>query len=93
MSDRIGVMRAGKLVQVGTPNEIYSSPRTEFVSEFMGDVNVIAVKSTGNGSLLAPSLEAKFTAPPARTPDQSGHRSSRRSTSAFSARPTRPPTP
>jgi spermidine/putrescine transport system ATP-binding protein len=73
MSDRIGVMRAGKLVQVGTPNEIYSSPRSKFVSEFMGDVNVIAVKSTGNGSLLAPSLEAKFTAPPGAPQIESGH--------------------
>ena len=43
MSDRIGVMRAGKLVQVGSPQEIYSAPQTRFVSEFIGDVNVIAV--------------------------------------------------
>ena len=28
MSDRIGVMRAGKLVQVGTPQQIYSAPNT-----------------------------------------------------------------
>ena len=42
MSDRIGVMRAGKLVQVGTPNQIYTAPQTKFVSEFMGDVNIIA---------------------------------------------------
>ena len=41
MSDRIGVMRAGKLVQVGTPNEIYTAPETKFVSEFMGDVNIL----------------------------------------------------
>jgi spermidine/putrescine transport system ATP-binding protein len=73
MSDRIGVMRDGKLVQVGTPNEIYSSPQTKFVSEFMGDVNVIAVESAGNGSLLAPSLQAKFTAPPGAPAIQSGH--------------------
>ena len=43
MSDRIGVMRAGKLVQVGTPQQIYSTPNTRFVSEFVGDVNVIPV--------------------------------------------------
>jgi spermidine/putrescine transport system ATP-binding protein len=73
MSDRIGVMRTGKLVQVGTPNEIYSSPQSKFVSEFMGDVNVIAVKSLGNGALLAPSLEAKFTAPPGAPQIESGH--------------------
>ncbi len=42
MSDRIGVMRAGKLVQVGSPQEIYSAPQTKFVSEFIGDVNVIS---------------------------------------------------
>ena len=40
MSDRIGVMRAGRLVQVGTPEEIYTRPADRFVSEFMGDVNV-----------------------------------------------------
>ena len=41
MSDRIGVMRQGRLVQVGTPNEIYTSPNSKFVSEFIGDVNII----------------------------------------------------
>jgi spermidine/putrescine transport system ATP-binding protein len=73
MSDRIGVMRAGKLVQVGSPNDIYSSPETRFVSEFMGDVNVIPVQSTENGSLLAPSLQAKFGLPPGAPEVQSGH--------------------
>ena len=45
MSDRIGVMRAGKLVQVGTPEEIYNTPADRFVSEFVGEVNVIAVRA------------------------------------------------
>ena len=53
MSDRIGVMRAGKLVQVGTPQEIYSAPNTRFVSEFMGDVNVIPVSLGSDGLLHA----------------------------------------
>ena len=47
MSDRIGVMRGGKLVQVGTPHEIYTAPETKFVSEFMGDVNIIPVRAGG----------------------------------------------
>lgn len=51
MSDRIGVMRAGKLVQVGTPHQIYTSPTTRFVSEFVGDVNVIPVSLGARGSL------------------------------------------
>lgn len=53
MSDRIGVMRAGKLVQVGTPSEIYSTPNTRFVSEFVGDVNVIPVALGKDGLLHA----------------------------------------
>lgn len=56
MSDRIGVMRAGKLVQVGSPQEIYSAPQTKFVSEFIGDVNVIAVTANGAASVHAAEL-------------------------------------
>ena len=43
MSDRIGVMRGGRLVQVGTPRgDLHRARADQFVSEFMGDVNVIA---------------------------------------------------
>ncbi|MGA7267048.1 MAG: ABC transporter ATP-binding protein [Aestuariivirga sp.] len=51
MSDRIGVMRAGRLVQVGTPQQIYSTPNTRFVSEFVGDVNVLPVSRGHDGRL------------------------------------------
>jgi spermidine/putrescine transport system ATP-binding protein len=63
MSDRIGVMRAGALVQVGTPDEIYTAPRTRFVSEFMGDVNVIAVRPGTDGRLDAAELGVELRAP------------------------------
>lgn len=43
MSDRIGVMRAGKLEQVGTPGEIYRSPATGYVADFVGGANLIDV--------------------------------------------------
>ncbi|MFG1477355.1 ABC transporter ATP-binding protein [Xanthobacter sp. V4C-4] len=49
MSDRIGVMRAGRLVQVGTPEEIYAAPVDRFVSEFVGEVNVIEMTREGEG--------------------------------------------
>ena len=39
MSDRIGVMHAGVLEQVGTPEEIYLRPRTRFVAGFLGAMN------------------------------------------------------
>ncbi len=41
MSDRIGVMAAGRLDQVGTPMEIYERPTTRFVANFIGDANLI----------------------------------------------------
>ena len=36
MGDKIGVLNEGKLVQVGTPNEIYNRPRNTFVASFVG---------------------------------------------------------
>ncbi len=44
ISDRIAVMNVGTVEQVGTPKEIYESPRTEFVASFMGKTNVIPAK-------------------------------------------------
>src|SRR5262245_51913125 len=40
MSDRIAVMNAGRIDQVGTPTEIYSRPRTRFVADFIGEINL-----------------------------------------------------
>ncbi len=40
ISDRIGVMHAGNIVQVGEPAEIYEFPKTKFVAEFIGSVNL-----------------------------------------------------
>lgn len=39
MSDRIGVMSAGELVQVASPRELYERPATAFVTRFIGAVN------------------------------------------------------
>lgn len=44
MSDRIGIMRQGKMVQVGTPSEIYNQPTNKFVAQFMGEVNTLEVE-------------------------------------------------
>ncbi len=44
MSDRIAVMHRGKVVQVGTPRQIYEEPRTEFVARFIGESNVLALR-------------------------------------------------
>jgi ABC-type Fe3+/spermidine/putrescine transport system ATPase subunit len=39
MGHRIAIMEAGRIVQVGTPAEVYSGPRTSFVLEFLGSAN------------------------------------------------------
>jgi putrescine transport system ATP-binding protein len=39
LATRIGVMNAGRIVQVGTPHDIYEFPNTRFVAEFIGNVN------------------------------------------------------
>lgn len=41
VSDRMGVMNGGKLVQVGTPENLYRQPASRFVAEFLGEVNWI----------------------------------------------------
>jgi putrescine transport system ATP-binding protein len=42
LADRIGVMEAGRLVQVGPPAELYRRPASRFVAGLLGDVNLIA---------------------------------------------------
>ena len=64
MSDRIGVMRNGRLVQVGSPREIYKSPESRFVSEFMGEVNVLPVTPSDDGRLACAPLGVSFAPPP-----------------------------
>jgi spermidine/putrescine transport system ATP-binding protein len=39
LSDRVGIMHRGRLEQVGTPQEVYRTPATRFVAEFLGEVN------------------------------------------------------
>ena len=41
MSDRIGILRDGRLVQEGPPEEIYDNPRSEFAATFLGDANIL----------------------------------------------------
>ena len=54
MSDRIAVMRAGKVEQLGTPEELYERPRTRFVADFIGTSNLLtgAIESITNGSAV-----------------------------------------
>jgi spermidine/putrescine ABC transporter ATP-binding subunit len=42
MSDRIVVMNAGTIEQIGSPEEVYEAPQTEFVADFLGKANILS---------------------------------------------------
>ena len=50
MADRIAVLRDGRVMQVGSGEEIYRNPSSRFVASFIGDANLLAV-STEDGTL------------------------------------------
>ena len=47
LSTRMGVMNHGRIVQVGTPTQIYESPGTRFIADFIGSVNLFAGQVLG----------------------------------------------
>lgn len=53
LSDRIGVMRNGRLEQVGRSEEIYGSPKRRFVAEFLGNANLIDGEIVPDGAGLS----------------------------------------
>lgn len=57
MSDRIAVMNLGRIEQVGTPEEIYTHSATEFVCNFIGDVNKIEAGDGARIALARPNLD------------------------------------
>ncbi len=57
MSDRVAVMRKGLFEQIGTPQEIFQTPRTQFVADFMGASNIFT------GRVIAVSTDTAHRAP------------------------------
>jgi spermidine/putrescine transport system ATP-binding protein len=51
MSDRIGVMNEGELLQVGEPQEIYEHPTSRFVADFIGEINLLPAKAVDHHSV------------------------------------------
>lgn len=47
ISDRVAVMKAGRLVQVGSPEEIYGKPVDDFVARFVSDANILPLAAGG----------------------------------------------
>jgi len=66
VADRIAILRAGKLMQVGTPGELYRHPNSSFVAQFIGETNLLSGRviardgstmriGTEAGELIAPT--------------------------------------
>jgi spermidine/putrescine transport system ATP-binding protein len=65
MSDRLAVMDAGHVLQVGTPEEVYETPATQFVADFIGETNFIkaqVVNSSDPFTLVQLNERAQFRA-------------------------------
>ncbi len=75
MSDRIAVMRHGKIEQIGPPEEVYEGPATEFVAAFLGASNMIdgEVKGQDDGvTTIMLSSGTPVIAPSDRAPFRTG---------------------
>jgi putative spermidine/putrescine transport system ATP-binding protein len=64
MSDRIAVMNVGRIEQIGPPREVYDRPRTRFVADFIGEINVFTGEWQG-GSFVAKGNRLPAPAGPA----------------------------
>jgi spermidine/putrescine ABC transporter ATP-binding subunit len=64
ISDRIAVMNAGRIEQIGAPRQIYDRPRTRFVADFIGEINVFAGEWQ-SGSFIAHGKQLPAPAGPA----------------------------
>ena len=53
MSDRIAVVNAGKIEQIGTVGEVYRQPKTRFVADFLGAANVLSVRVLSDNGMTA----------------------------------------
>lgn len=54
LADRLGVMNFGRLLEVGTPRELYQRPQTEFVATFLGTANLMVGQATNEGVRVGP---------------------------------------
>jgi iron(III) transport system ATP-binding protein len=62
ISDRVAVLRDGRVVQIGPPEELFEHPRTRFVAEFVGKTNLIDAVADGGGSVARGSVRLRVAA-------------------------------
>ncbi|HEU4438755.1 MAG TPA: ABC transporter ATP-binding protein [Methylomirabilota bacterium] len=62
ISDRVAVLRDGRVVQVGAPQELFERPRTRFVAEFIGKTNLIDAVAEGSATVARGNLRLRVAA-------------------------------
>jgi putative spermidine/putrescine transport system ATP-binding protein len=72
MSDRIAVMHAGKVEQIGTPSDIYDRPATRFVADFIGDTNLFRGEVIRDGARSVLQVDRALSIELAAAPDTIG---------------------
>ncbi|VVB56541.1 Trehalose/maltose import ATP-binding protein MalK [uncultured archaeon] len=64
LADKIVIMRQGKILQAGTPKEVYEHPATPFVANFLGEANFLRVTfEDDRAQLLGRPVEARLRGP------------------------------
>jgi len=64
MADRLVIMNAGRIAQIGTPEEVYDRPNSAFVANFMGAENVLPLHvESGEGPTTITAGEARYVLP------------------------------
>lgn len=95
ISDRVAIMRAGRIEQLGTPEEIYERPASRFVAAFAGDANFFAGERPGELFLVRPEdIKILEVLPPesaADTPDRMDDFPKELSAGGLRAAPSFPP--
>ena len=70
MADIVVVMNQGRLLQAGSPVEVYRNPANTFVARFVGTSNLISCRWTGPGEIEV--FQRKYRVPPNRTGARAG---------------------
>ena len=63
MADRIAILDAGRVAQIGSPEEIYNHPNSPFVATFLGAGNVVPLRVRGDGKLIGEDIETDAALP------------------------------
>jgi putative spermidine/putrescine transport system ATP-binding protein len=68
LADRVGVMNAGQLEQIDTPENVYRHPATPFVAEFVGAMNRVAGRIADDGQVVVLGQRVPTIGPDAHAP-------------------------